>query len=366
ILLLFIFVSFSFFFLSNSTIAQNNTVYHPQEEKLESVVTKILEEREVKHQNTTRIQQIIEVLVTKGSKKGTSMIIGSNDIPLVNDRRYTIGDRLLISATKDVNNQDIFFVVDYIRRDILFVLFGIFVFLTFFIGRIHGVLSLIGMIYSFFIIFSFILPQIHAGKNPIWIAVMGSMAIIPVTFYLSHGFNKKTTLALISTLISVCITGALAAIFLELGKLSGFSSEEAGFLESIHPGKINIQGLLLAGILISVLGILDDVTVSQASIVAQLKETAPYLSHTELYRRAMNVGRDHIASVVNTLILVYTGASLPLLILFIDNPAPFSEVINYEIIAQEIIQTLVSSIGLILSVPITTALSSRFIKENLS
>lgn len=332
----------------------------PKQETLEVVVTKIVEEKNLHIDNRTNIQQIIEARVTKGSIKGKTIKIGSEDMPLVNQRRYEVGDRLLVSATKDGNNADAFFVLDYVRRDILLLLFGIFLLATLLIGKKHGARSLIGMMYSFFIIFSFILPQIANGSNPILVAIIGSFLITPVTFYISHGFNKKTTIAFCSTMISIVITGVLAAIVLDLGKFSGFSSEEAGFIESMRPGKIHIQGLLLAGIIISVIGILDDVTVSQAAIVYELQEHAQHLSPKELYRNAMNVGKDHIASVVNTLILVYTGASLPLLLLFIDASLPFSELVNYEIIAEEIVKTLVSSIGLIIAVPITTLLASYF------
>ena len=147
-------------------------------------------------------------------------------------------------------------------------------------------------------------------------------------------------------------------MFVESAQLTGFASEEAGFLQTIKQGSVNIKGLLLAGIIIGVLGVLDDITISQSAIVFQLKETNEKLGFFELYKRAMNVGQDHISSMVNTLVLVYTGAALPLLLLFIDNPHPFSEIVNYEIIADEVVRTLVGSIGLILAVPITTVIAS--------
>jgi len=210
------------------------------------------------------------------------------------------------------------------------------------------------MAISFLIIFSFILPQIVSGANPVEIAILGSLVIIPVSFFLSHGFNRKTFVAIVGTLIALVITGILSNIFVDTAHLTGFASEEAGFLQVIKQGTINMKGLLLAGIIIGVLGVLDDITISQSSIVFQLKETNSRLTMDELYKRAMDVGQDHISSMVNTLILVYTGAALPLLLLFINNPHPFSEIINYEIIADEIVRTLVGSIGLVLSVPITT------------
>src|SRR3990167_9390460 len=211
---------------------------------------------------------------------------------------------------------------------------------------------------SFFVIFTFVLPQILSGKDPIFIAITASLFIIPISFYLSHGLNRKTTAAVIGTIIALVVTGILANVFVDAARLTGFASEEAAFLQQAKPDLINIRGLLLAGIIIGVLGILDDITVSQAAIVSQLKSTSTKIPFWELLNRSMDIGRDHIASMVNTLVLVYTGAAMPLLLLFSNNPQPFSELINYEIIAEEIVRTLVASIGLVLAVPITTLLAA--------
>ena len=155
----------------------------------------------------------------------------------------------------------------------------------------------------------------------------------------------------------------MAGIFVDATKLTGFASEEAGFLQAMKGGTVNIKGLLMAGIIIGALGILDDVTVSQASVVQQLKNTSNKLSSSDLYKKAMRVGQDHVSSMVNTLVLVYTGAALPLLLLFIDSTRSFSEIINYELVADEIVRTLVGSIGLVSAVPITTAIASAVISR---
>jgi uncharacterized membrane protein len=128
-------------------------------------------------------------------------------------------------------------------------------------------------------------------------------------------------------------------------------------------GALNIRGLLLAGIVIGVLGVLDDITVSQAAVVAQLRVAAPHLSMKQTYRQAMEVGRDHIASLVNTLILVYTGAAMPLLLLFVQNAGEFGEIVNYETVAEEIVRTLVASIGLVIAVPVTTLIACLIVKD---
>jgi len=331
-----------------------------KEETLEGRVTQILEEKQIKPMGSEEFQlyQKLEILVTKGSLKDKKVTIESGNLPMSNLQKYKVDDELIISYSKDFEGNDMFYITDYVRRSALFWLFLIFVVMAVAIGRWQGATSLLGMGISFLVIFKFILPKIYAGSDPVQIAILGSLVIIPATFLLSHGVNKKTVIAVVGTLIALIVTGILANAFVEASKLTGFASEEAGFLQAYKPGLINIKGLLLAGIIIGVLGVLDDITISQSAIVQQLKEASPKLKAGELYKKAMAVGKDHIASMVNTLVLVYTGAALPLLLIFIDNPHPFSEIINYEIIADEVVRTLVGSIGLILAVPITTFIAS--------
>ena len=284
-------------------------------------------------------------------------------IPVGESRVYTVGDRVYVGVSRGLEGGETYFIADYIRRMPLYLLFGLFVGVVVFIARKRGVASLLGMGVSFLVIFFFLLPQISGGANPILIAIASSLFIIPLTFYSSHGINRKTTSAVIGTLITLIITGLLALFFVEATKLSGFASEEAAFVKAAKGELINIKGLLLAGMLIGILGVLDDITVAQANVVYQLKKASSSLHTGELYARAMEVGKDHIASMVNTLILVYTGAALPLLLLFLNNSAPFSEVINYEVVAEEIVRTLVASIGLVLAVPITTYITAVMISQ---
>lgn len=351
-----------FMFFGTSTVSAQQA---PQEEKIEAVIIKIVEEKEIQPEGVDKKQlyQKLEMLVTQGKIKGKTIFVNNGDLPSVNVVKYDVGDKLIVTATQNYEGKDVYYITDFIRTTPLYWLFFIFIAITILIGRKRGIASLAGLVISFFIIFSFVLPQILAGHDPILIAIAGSLIIIPVTFYLSHGFNMKTTMAVIGTIVALIITGILANIFVDLTRLSGFASEEAGFLEAVKHGSVSIRGLLLAGIIIGVLGILDDITISQAAIVQQLKEASPKISFTELYSRAMDIGRDHIASMVNTLILVYTGAAMPLLLLFVNTPHPFTDVINYEIIAEEVVRTLVASIGLILAVPITTFLTAYFSKR---
>ena len=335
------------------------------EETLEAVIKAVLEEKQTKPMGSADFQlfQKLELLVTKGSLKDQKIVVENGNIPVANSLKYKAGDRVMILFGKDFEGNDSFYIIDYIRRGSLTWLFLIFVVLTVVIAKWRGLLSLVGMGISFLVIFSFILPGISSGQSPVGIAILGSLIIVPVSFFLSHGFNQKTVVAIGGTFIALVITGILSGVFVEAAKLTGFASEEAAFLQVERQGALNIRGLLLAGIIIGVLGVLDDITVSQSAIVFQLKETDKKLKFNELYRRAMNVGRDHISSMVNTLVLVYTGAALPLLLLFVGNPHPFSEIINYEIIADEVVRTLVGSIGLILAVPITTFIASLVVEK---
>ena len=339
--------------------AQGESVGNPpKEETLEAIVSKVIEEKQIEVMQKKQLYQKLELEVTKGTLINKKIIVENGNMPLANEQRYHIDDKVMVSMSKGMDGKTNYYISDYMRRDALIVLFFIFIIVTVVIAKWRGLMSLLGMGISFLIIFSFILPKISTGSNPVEIAILGSLVIIPVSFFLSHGFNKKTFVAIAGTLVALIITGILSNIFVEAAKLTGFASEEAGFLQVAKQGAINMKGLLLAGIIIGVLGVLDDITISQSAIVFQLKEANNRLDIDELFKRAMNVGQDHISSMVNTLVLVYTGAALPLLLLFINNPHPFSEIVNYEIIADEIVRTLVGSIGLVLSVPITTFIAT--------
>lgn len=285
-----------------------------------------------------------------GSLAGQDFEITHKDT-IQKEQQYKAGDKLIVLLTPNPQGVQ-FTVVDYVRSDALLGLFAVFVIVAIVVGRKWAVASLVGMGYSFLIIFSFILPRIINGGDPVFNAIVGSSLIVPVTFYLSHGINHKTHIAIVSTIFTLVVIGLLSALFIDLAHLTGYAQEEAIFLSGM--GDFNMRGILLAGIIIGALGILDDITISQSSVVSELRATDPKMPPKKLYQRAINVGRDHIASLVNTLVLVYAGASLPLLLLFTESGRPFLEIINIEMVADEIVRTLVGSVGLILAVPLTT------------
>ena len=329
-----------------------------KQEQFEAIVTKVIkvEEKEI-FGNKQKIQHL-KLEIATGKNKGQSIVVENGGLQLSNIQYYSENDQVIAAKIINPDGSANYFVLDYVRRDALYTLLLLFILVTALIARKKGLASLIGLVYSFAIIFGVILPQILQGNNPIIVALLGGLLIAPINFYISHGINRKTHMALLGTLIALFITGILAYIFIEGAHLTGFASEDASFLQAVSEGHINIKGLLLAGIIISLLGILDDITISQAAIVFKLRETSPHLSSKDIYLKAMDIGKDHIGSLINTLILVYAGASLPFLLLLISNNQSFQTAINYEVIAEEIVRTLTASIGLILAVPITTLLAA--------
>jgi uncharacterized membrane protein len=246
---------------------------------------------------------------------------------------------------------------DFERRGPMLLLAAIFVAIVLLFARLRGALSLLGLAFSIAIVLLFVVPAILDGKSPLAVAVVGSLGIALITIPLAHGGGPKSLSALLGTALSLLLTAGLAVLFTELTHLTGLSSEEASFLQ-LGQADLSLDGLLLAGIVIGALGVLDDVTISQASTVLALRHANPSLGFRELFGRALQVGRDHVSATVNTLVLVYVGASLPILLLFSATDLGVGEAVNFEIVAKEIVATLVGSIGLIAAVPITTSIAA--------
>lgn len=247
--------------------------------------------------------------------------------------------------------------VDFERRaPMLWLALG-FAALVVIFGRTRGALSLLGLAASLLVIVLFVVPAILDGSAPLAVAVVGSMAVMMLTISLAHGLGPKSVAAMLGTTLSLSLVALLGLAFVDLTHLTGLASEESTILQ-VGGADISLTGLVLAGIVIAALGVLDDVTVSQASTVLALRRANPGLHFSELYRRAIDVGRDHVTATVNTLVLAYVGSSLPVLLIFGSGEIGFLDAINLEIVAQEVVATLVGSIGLIAAVPITTALAA--------
>ena len=299
--------------------------------------------------------------LTQGADAGETFSFDHSTGP--NSRGMRVGDSILVAKAppSELEGAD-YYLLDFDRRFPLAALGVLFCVVVIGLSRWHGLFSLVGVALSMAVLVLFVMPAILQGSSPLAVAVIGASAIMFVNLYLAHGFNGRTTTAILGTMLSLALTGILAVAFVEFGRFTGFGSEEASFLQ-LSSDRINLQGLLLGGIIIGTLGVLDDVTITQASAVWELRAANTAFGFRELYGSALRIGRDHIASTVNTLVLAYAGASLPLLILFSVSGRELVAVLNAEIVAEEVVRTLVGSIGLVASVPITTALAAAVVSS---
>jgi uncharacterized membrane protein len=252
---------------------------------------------------------------------------------------------------------DRYSLADFERRAPLYWLTALFATAVIATSRWKGLRALVGLLVSLAVVVEFVVPAILDGRSPSGVALVGAMAIMLVTLALAHGIGVKTLAASLGTAGALLLTMGLASLFTELAHLTGLSSDEAAFLQATV-GSISIRGLFLAGVVIAALGVLDDLTVTQSSIVLALRRADPTLGVAGLFRGALSVGHDHIAATVNTLVLAYAGASLPVLLIFSLGGTSFGDAINSEAVAEQIVATLVGSIGLIAAVPITTVIAA--------
>ncbi|WP_232323903.1 YibE/F family protein [Catenuloplanes japonicus] len=267
------------------------------------------------------------------------------------------GDAIIVMYLPDSPSGQEYSIADHQRATGLWLLAGAVALAVIAFGRWRGLRALAGLAVTFAVLLVFVVPAILGGRSPLLVAVVGAAAIMLIVLYLTHGFTLSTTVAVAGTLVSLTITAVLSALATDLVHLTGVADEETAYL-NITQGAVNMQGLLLAGIVIGALGVLDDVTVTQAETVRELAFANPRYGFRELYRAATRVGRAHIASVVNTIVLAYAGASLPLMLLFAVGGTPVTELLTGQPIAQELVRSGVGTLGLIAAVPITTALAA--------
>ncbi|WP_426364877.1 YibE/F family protein [Streptomyces sp. E-08] len=300
------------------------------------------------------------VEVTTGPDEGRRFVeIVQPDAP----RQLHEGQGVVVAYAPDAPHDLQYSVTDVNRKVPLAVLAGIFALVVVLVGRMRGVMALVALAASFLVLTLFILPAILEGSNPLVVAVVGSSAIMLIALYMCHGLSARTSVAVLGTLISLMLIGLLGSVFIDWASLSGNTDDNTGLIHGLYP-EIDMSGLLLAGIIIGSLGVLDDVTVTQTSAVWELHQADPGMGPRGLYRAAIRIGRDHIASVVNTLVLAYAGAALPLLLLFSIAQSSMGTVANSELVAEEIVRTLVGSIGLVASVPVTTALAALVVSAD--
>ncbi len=297
--------------------------------------------------------QIITAQILEGEKEGETATF-NNDFTQLKK-----GDIFYLNYTVSADTGETYYnVEDTYRLPVIYFFAILFVVLVLLIGGIQGIRGLISLAGSFVLIMYVLLPGILHGYSPVLISIAVSSFIIILGSYVTHGFNKTTSSAVIGMIITVIFTGIMAYSAVHMSEFSGFASEEAVYLNLNTHGNINLVGVLIGGIMIGLLGVLYDVAIGQAISVEELHHIAPHIPRKIIFKRAMRMGREHIGALVNTLAIAYVGASLPLLLFFSTPPINILMTMNREIFATEIIRILIGSIGLVLAVPITTLLAT--------
>lgn len=333
------------------------------QDKYETVLARVVEvvaqeNKNIPGTDTSALHQTIKAEILEGELLGELVEISNDYLELKKGEKFYV-----LHTTDWESGKSYFAVQEKYRLPSLLFLIGLFVFVTLFFGRGQGARGLVSLFGSVFLIVFVLLPGILHGFSPILMTIVVSSVIIILGSYVTHGFNKVTTAAVVGMIITVLVTGTFAYFSVRLSSLSGYESEEAIYLTFNSRGSIDILGLLFGGIMIGLLGVLYDAAISQAISVEELWKIAPHVSAKKIFERAIRIGREHIGALVDTLAIAYVGASLPLLLLFFQTSSESVFVtLNREIFATEIVRIMIGSIGLILTVPITTFVAVKMLK----
>lgn len=307
--------------------------------------------------NTPSVCSTAHVVLTTGPDKGHVISLdtgGPADVNLrVNDHIRVLRGPVINPAT---GAREYSF-DDYVRDTPLILLAAFFAIVLVAVARWRGVTALAGLAVAYLVLVYFLLPALLDGQSPVAVALVAGSAILLVVLYVAHGFSMRTTTALLGTLMALTFTAGFAAIATSTSRLTGRSNEIYAELQGAGV-KISISGLILCGLIVGALGVINDVTVTQASSVWELSAADPHASWRTLFTTGMRIGRDHIASVVYTLVFAYAGAALPILLLFSISGRNLHDLVTGDEIAGEIIRDLVGGAGLVLAVPFTTLIAA--------
>ncbi len=351
-------------FLGIPTLADENKAVLPSETGIVESIK--YEDAENLNQGESTTKQLVTVKVLTGNFKGTKRLIENMltgnpayDINLTKGNKVVLHvepNSDTITTPEDVD----FFIADLKRDNQIFVFTGIFFILLLLIGKKKGLTSIISIISTIALIFFMLLPMILNGFCPIASAVLTGIISTVITIYLVGGLNSKSSSAIIGTSISLIFAGALSMLAIYFAHLTGFAGEENMFLYTARPD-LSFTGILSASMIISALGALMDTAVSIASTVNEIFETDKTLSVKQLFKSGMNVGRDIIGTMSNTLILVYLGSSLTLVLL--SSNIDMNKFFNLNQVATEILSALTGSIAILFCVPITAIIAAYLIKK---
>lgn len=346
-----------FLLLAIPAYAQNTS--QPGVIERAEVIEVISEEETSPLEDFANIETFVQVLSLKiidGEDAG-------KEITLENDYvKFQKGDVIFLEKYID-NGVEAYTIKERDRQMPIYILLLIFALTILIFGGKQGLRSIISLVGGFLVIIYLLLPLLLKGYSPILISITFATIILFIAIFFTHGFNRESLVAFMGTILAVVLTGLLAFFSVSIMRLTGFESEESLFLSMGNAVKLNFHGLLLGGILIGVLGILDDIAVTQAAVVSEIYQSANTLTKKEVYKKAMRVGREHVSALVNTLVLAYAGASLPLLLLISKSDYPLRLITSQELFSVEIVRTIVGSIGLVLTVPITTLLAVYLLKD---
>ncbi len=327
-------------------------------------VESVLEEGTVRLGDRLQPYQVLRVRLLEGDYSGVPMDIEYGKYQSYpQPHRFRPGERLLVSLNKSPDGTLTAYYADRVRTPQLTWLGLAFVAAILLISGWKGLRALLALAYSLAVVTFYILPHILAGEDPVRISILGAMVLLGVTLYLTYGWTLKTHAAALSMILSLMLTGALAWFFVAFTQLTGYGDEDALYLMQFAGTTINLRGLLLGGMIIGALGVLDDLVTTQAAAVFELHGANPQQPLTHLIRRAMHIGQDHVAATVNTLVLAYAGSSLPMFLIFSLGHTPWGKLLNFEFIAEEVVRTLVGSLGLIAAVPLTTLIAAVLAKN---
>lgn len=311
--------------------------------------------------------QVVRVLTVPNAQGDRRLVTARlGETVAAPERVLRVGDRVhlsIVAAIESPTGTEEVYVTDIVRIPVILLLAALFVLVILAVGLLRGLRSLLALVLVFVVVFGALLPALLSGAPPLFVTMLAGAAILAISLLITHGLRRSTVLALVSTIGGLLITGVLAHLFTIAARISGLTSDEATLLQVQNGLSLDMRGLLLSGMILGALGVLDDVAITQVETVQELSDVNPSLKPRELFVRAMRIGRHHIASVVNTLVLAYTGAALPLLLLFLTTDQGIFDLINAEFMAEEIVRTLVGTIGLILTVPIATWFASAYGKR---
>jgi uncharacterized membrane protein len=335
------------------------TLHQDLKETVPAVVLEVVSEteREVIGTDTVTMVQELRIELKGGERDGEVVEVINEVVPLKE------GDKIFVNRTVTISGDEYVTYQDFERRPALAGIIVLFVGLFLFLSRWQGVRALLALAGSVLAILFILVPALLAGYEPMLVTVVISAVILAVVLFGTHGFNPQSWIAFGGTISAVIVTGIIAYISVDVMRFTGFSNDAAVYLNFATGGQLDLSGLLLGSIIIGILGVLDDVAVTQASVVQQLKLANPAFRLKELYDRAIVVGRDHLGSLVNTLALAYAGVSLPIILLYAHTSSNFLISINQEVIAVELVRIIVGSIGLILTVPVTTFVAAWYFQS---